>query len=155
MEHRRAFKHALLARTAESANWFTLRSSSGPQPGVPRAFVLVYSEAMKPANTSALAPGLVGAAALIGLACAIPAHSETQVVGDQVQLRESTVETPRRGSLMSAVEARFGAPRSRHDAVGNPPITRWDYDGFSVYFEHQHVIHAVATAISAPPSPAP
>ena len=25
-----------------------------------------------------------------------------------------------------------------------PPITRWDYPSFSVYFEHDKVIHAVA-----------
>ena len=25
-----------------------------------------------------------------------------------------------------------------------PPITRWDYPAFSVYFEHDRVIHAVA-----------
>lgn len=72
------------------------------------------------------------------------ASAETLVVGDEVQVRPSNVETPRRGSSMSAVEAKFGAPRARHAAVGNPPITRWDYDGFSVYFEHQHVVHAVA-----------
>ena len=47
---------------------------------------------------------------------------------------------------MSTVEANFGEPRARHAAVGQPPITRWDYDGFTVYFEHNHVIHAVATA---------
>jgi hypothetical protein len=28
--------------------------------------------------------------------------------------------------------------------VGAPPITRWDYADFSVFFEHNLVIHAVA-----------
>jgi hypothetical protein len=51
---------------------------------------------------------------------------------------------PTRGSSMSAVESRFGAPTTRHQAVGRPPITRWDYPGFSVFFEYDHVIHAVA-----------
>ena len=110
---------------------------------------------MKPAKKTALAPGLLSAATLLGILYTAPVCSETLVVGDQVQLREPSVETPRRGSLMSAVEARFGAPRSRHDAVGDPPITRWDYDGFSVYFEHQHVIHAVATPRAESPPPAP
>jgi len=45
----------------------------------------------------------------------------------------------------------FGAPKTRHDAVGKPPITRWDYDGFSVYFEYQHVVHAVAVATGETP----
>jgi hypothetical protein len=84
--------------------------------------------------------------ALAALCLAAPAHAETIVVGAQVELRPSTVQTPPRGTLMSTVEANFGEPRARHAAVGQPPITRWDYDGFTVYFEHSHVIHAVATA---------
>lgn len=50
---------------------------------------------------------------------------------------------PARGSSMAAVEARFGTPTTRHSAVGQPPITRWDYPQFSVFFEHDKVIHAV------------
>lgn len=53
-------------------------------------------------------------------------------------------EMPGRGEAMSRVEARLGAPIEKHAAVGQPPITRWDYPGFSVYFEYDHVIHAVA-----------
>jgi hypothetical protein len=75
---------------------------------------------------------------------AMPLAAETVVIDGQVQVRTASVELPRRGISMSAVEARFGAPRARHAAVGQPPITRWDYEGFSVYFEHQHVVHAVA-----------
>ena len=50
---------------------------------------------------------------------------------------------------MTAVESSYGAPAQRHAAVGGgnaqqPPITRWDYPSFSVYFEHDKVIHAVA-----------
>ena len=47
---------------------------------------------------------------------------------------------------MSDVEKHFGAPVEKHPTVGAPPITRWDYSGFSVFFEHDRVIHAVATA---------
>lgn len=50
---------------------------------------------------------------------------------------------PARGSTMSQVEARFGAPTTRHAAVGDPPITRWDYPQFSVFFEYDKVLHAV------------
>jgi len=74
------------------------------------------------------------------------ALAETIVVDDQVKLRESQVERPDRGMTMSAVEKRFGAPASRHPTVGQPPITRWDYAGFSVFFEKDRVIHAVATS---------
>jgi hypothetical protein len=74
-----------------------------------------------------------------------PAMAETIVVDDQVKLRDSAIETPKRGITMTQVEAHFGAPATRHDAVGAPPITRWDYPTFSVFFEHDRVIHAVAT----------
>jgi hypothetical protein len=46
---------------------------------------------------------------------------------------------------MDKVEAKFGAPSRRVPAVGEPPITRWEYPGFVVYFERDRVIHAVAT----------
>ena len=75
---------------------------------------------------------------------AAPLSAETLLVDDKVQLKPATVELPARGTNMKAVEARFGAPVQRHAAVGKPPITRWDYKGFSVYFEHDHVVHAVA-----------
>ena len=52
---------------------------------------------------------------------------------------------PPHGMLMPRVRAGWGEPSLVHDAVGQPPITRWDYADFSVYFEHDHVVHAVAT----------
>lgn len=73
------------------------------------------------------------------------AAAETIVVDGQVAVRQTSVERPSRGSTMNTVEQRFGAPNSKHAAVGQPPITRWDYAGFSVFFEHDRVIHAVAT----------
>jgi len=51
---------------------------------------------------------------------------------------------PSRGMTMQKVEAAFGAPASRVPAVGNPPISRWEYPGFVVFFENDHVIHTVA-----------
>ena len=72
------------------------------------------------------------------------ATAETIVVDEQVQVLPSTIDRPARGLRMTAVEAKFGAPQTRHDAVGTPPITRWDYAGFSVFFEHDRVIDAVA-----------
>ena len=72
------------------------------------------------------------------------AAAETIIVDDQVQVRPSTIDRPARGLTMTAVEAKFGAPQERHPAVGTPPITRWDYAGFSVFFEKDRVIDAVA-----------
>ena len=47
------------------------------------------------------------------------------------------------GTSMAAVEAQYGAPESKLDAVGKPPITRWNYPAFTVYFEYDHVVNAV------------
>lgn len=49
---------------------------------------------------------------------------------------------------MAAVTQRYGEPAQRRAAVGgdtprHPPITRWDYPGFVVVFENQHVVDAV------------
>jgi hypothetical protein len=82
--------------------------------------------------------------ALLLALCATPLSADMLLVGDQVQVRTVSIELPSRGASMSAVEAKFGAPKERHAAVGKPPITRWDYENFSVYFENQHVVHAVA-----------
>lgn len=83
------------------------------------------------------------------------AVGETVVVNDQVQVRESQVDRPKRGSTMGEVEKRFGAPVTRHPAVGGssqkqPPITRWDYNGFSVVFERDRVVDTVVTGGEAP-----
>jgi hypothetical protein len=90
----------------------------------------------------------IPAALLCGLALGTAgiAMAETIVVDDQVQVRESSVAKPKRGITMTQVEAKFGAPVTKHDAVGQPPITRWDYPGFAVFFEHDRVIDTVATS---------
>jgi hypothetical protein len=41
------------------------------------------------------------------------------------------------------VESEFGAPVSRHAAVGDPPISSWEYQNMVVFFEYDRVIHAV------------
>jgi hypothetical protein len=54
-----------------------------------------------------------------------------------------TVATPGRGQSMAQVEQQFGAPAERFAPVGQPPITRWVYADKIVYFEYNHVVHAV------------
>lgn len=51
---------------------------------------------------------------------------------------------PSRGMTQASVEANFGAPQSTRAAVGDPPISRWEYAGFVVFFEFDRVIHAVS-----------
>ena len=61
-----------------------------------------------------------------------------------VQIAAQTrAERPARGESKDRVEARFGQPTRMVAAVGDPPISRWEYPGFTVYFEYDHVIHSV------------
>jgi predicted ribosomally synthesized peptide with SipW-like signal peptide len=88
----------------------------------------------------AIACGL--AASAVGTSAAF---AETVVVNDQVTVKQSSVDGPKRGITMTQVEARFGAPVTKHATVGEPPITRWDYTGFAVFFERDRVIDTVVT----------
>lgn len=86
-----------------------------------------------------------GLAACASLA-AFTVRAETVVVNDKVTVRDSSVTRPHRGMKMQQVESKFGEPTKRHPTVGKPPITRWDYPQFSVFFEGDRVIHAVVVA---------
>jgi hypothetical protein len=59
---------------------------------------------------------------------------------------------PGRGASMSQVEKHFGQPREKVEPVGQPPITRWIYSDYTVYFEHEYVIHSVRNDVSAQPT---
>jgi hypothetical protein len=91
----------------------------------------------------------VGLAALVASASLGLARAETIVTDDQLMLVPSDIARPAPGMTMQGVEAKFGAPTERHAAVGTPAITRWDYQGFSVFFENDRVIHAVVTSAPA------
>lgn len=84
---------------------------------------------------------------LAGLTLATgPLAAVSRAQADELQLTtepQGSATRPARGMSMEKVEATFGAPSNRVPAVGQPPITRWEYPGFVVYFEHQLVIHAV------------
>ncbi|WP_038047542.1 hypothetical protein [Thioalkalivibrio sp. ALJ16] len=49
---------------------------------------------------------------------------------------------PVRGQTQTAVIRDHGEPETRHATVGDPPITRWDYTDFSVFFEGEYVLHS-------------
>jgi len=48
-----------------------------------------------------------------------------------------------RGMTMAQVRDSMGAPETILEAVGDPPITRWQYPGYVVYFERNRVITVV------------
>jgi hypothetical protein len=78
---------------------------------------------------------------MLAVSAATPALAET--LSTDTGNPAAAGERPHRGSTMAAVQGRYGEPSNRHAAVGDPPITRWDYPQFSVYFEHDRVLHAV------------
>lgn len=80
------------------------------------------------------------------------ASADTLLI-DRVQQPPSAA-MPARGASMADVEARFGAPTQRMDPRGGqksqwPTINRWVYPAFTVYFEKNRVIDAVANQASA------
>lgn len=86
------------------------------------------------------------------LAASATASAETLLV-DRVH-QENAAAMPTRGMTMAQVEARFGAPAQRLDPRGGqkrqwPTINRWTYAAFTVYFEKNHVVDAVANKADA------
>jgi hypothetical protein len=85
------------------------------------------------------------AAGLMGLmGCALQAAAEIVATDEGVAVKQPDVDAPPRGMTMHQVAAKFGDPVTKVPPVGKPPISRWEYPGFVVYFEYDHVIHSVA-----------
>ncbi|HUX73171.1 MAG TPA: hypothetical protein VMV25_04685 [Steroidobacteraceae bacterium] len=84
---------------------------------------------------------LIGALLAAGLGGA--AGAETIAVGHAIEVQKPAFATPKRGMTMDQVAQRFGAPVEKLPAVGKPPITRWKYPGYIVYFEFKTVIDSV------------
>ncbi|CAN5192284.1 hypothetical protein BH24PSE2_BH24PSE2_16240 [soil metagenome] len=78
------------------------------------------------------------------LIAAAGARADTLLLDGIEAAEVAGADRPARGMTMDRVESRFGQPISRGSAVGEPPISRWEYPDFIVYFEHRHVIHAVS-----------
>jgi hypothetical protein len=104
---------------------------------------MAQKSTMRPATV--LRPALLAAGLALASASG-PILADTLVVDAATAARESAAERPSRGMTLATVERRWGEPESRSAAVGRPPITRWEYPGFVVFFEDQHVVHAVARA---------
>lgn len=82
-------------------------------------------------------------ALLAGMSTAGHALADTLLVEGVSLARATAGERPARGSSKASVEARFGSPASRSGGIGMPPISRWDYGDFVVFFEYDHVVHSV------------
>jgi len=82
------------------------------------------------------------------LALVLPAAALAESGGEMSTRQEappSVGAMPSRGMTMDQVKQYFGEPRKRIPPVGDPPITRWQYDDMMVYFEYKYVIDSVAT----------
>jgi hypothetical protein len=100
---------------------------------------------------------VLGSAPLLAasLLLASAVHADTLDVRKNASLSSSSA-LPGRGLSMAQVEQRYGAPIEKlptagGDAPRHPPINRWRYNGYTVYFERNRVIHSVVDS-GAPPT---
>ena len=83
---------------------------------------------------------LIGLTLLVGAAGPVRADTVKMPLGQQPTSEE---DVPRMGMKKTEVERQYGSPRGRKTPVGDPPISRWDYSNYSVYFEGNTVLHTV------------
>ena len=82
--------------------------------------------------------------ALLLLALLAPPTAQAETIEIPVGQQGAAVAgLPALGESKRSVLERFGLADEEHRPVGQPPITRWDYRTFSVYFEYDHVINSV------------
>jgi hypothetical protein len=99
--------------------------------------------AMNRTAASLIAASLVlGAASLL-----LPASAHAESLRMKVK-QEQRYNLPTRGMTMDQVKRKYGAPLKVLATRGGgskfqPPIHRWEYANYIVYFEYSHVIHSV------------
>lgn len=59
------------------------------------------------------------------------------------QQGDVSISAPLNGQEKQRVESNYGTPLQKISAVGEPPISKWVYQDFTVYFEYDLVLHAV------------
>ncbi len=93
----------------------------------------------------------LGSTLLVATGFATPAAAEViQVPVGQQAPEKRVLEVPGRGATKTEVERRFGAPLAQQPAVGDPPISSWDYENYRVYFERELVLHTVLKGTATP-----
>jgi hypothetical protein len=89
---------------------------------------------------------LSGFALALLLASSVTVEADTllvDAVGEAPPNSVQGVPRPVRGARMGEVTTGYGEPTGVMDAVGDPPITRWVYPDYTVYFEYDRVIDVV------------
>lgn len=78
------------------------------------------------------------------LAMPFTAQADTLEVSVSKQAPElQSISRPHNGMDKADVERIFGSPFAVNGPVGEPPISSWNYDKFTVYFENDTVLHSV------------
>jgi hypothetical protein len=93
-----------------------------------------------------LARTMLVAGIFAALAGPIPAQAQDtqeQSIAQEPPNSPEGIPRPTRGMTMEQVRKQFGEPDTVEPAVGDPPITRWVYGKYTVYFEYQYVLHSV------------
>jgi len=73
----------------------------------------------------------------------LPGASFADVLLIEEVRQADRMDVPNNGMTKTDVRARFGEPVKTHSAVGDPPIARWEYGRWSVYFEYDIVLFTV------------
>lgn len=91
---------------------------------------------------------LAATAMVLGIApLLLPASANAETLLMKVQ-QEQRMNLPRNGMTMAQVKSRYGEPMKVLPTRGGsskyqPPIHRWEYPKYIVYFQNTHVIHSV------------
>jgi hypothetical protein len=83
---------------------------------------------------------------VLGLLAAIVLAGPAMINADTLSLGPAlgpAPDGPPRGITMVEVEQLLGPPHAKSEPVGEPPITKWQYPKFNVYFEFDKVLHSV------------
>jgi len=80
------------------------------------------------------------------------AQADTLIIDKMDTSQGERSDRPTRGATMARVETNFGAPLSKQAAVGDPPISSWEYPDFAVYFEYDRVLHSVDKPSASQPA---
>lgn len=71
-------------------------------------------------------------------------RAEEIIIGVAQQASElAGIERPVNGQSREEVMQQYGPPQEMTGPAGDPPISRWTYQNFSVYFEYNRVLHTV------------
>jgi hypothetical protein len=78
---------------------------------------------------------------LTGMLLPVTLSADVLLIEEVRQAERMTV--PDNGMTTADVRARFGEPVREYNPIGDPPITRWEYENWSVYFEYKVVLFTV------------